>query len=441
MQKAIAQCSALPISFEVEFRPFLLHPDLPDEGLDKLEWFYRKIGKAKFDSIMEMAIQQGENVGISFSFQGKIAQTTRAHRLMNKALQIGGSPKQLELVRLLFKAYMEEEQDIADMAMLSEMAECAGVMSKDDAIKFLDSDELLEEVMTQVAEARGKGVTGVPFTIIDGKWAVSGGQMAPVYVKIFNKLASAQSGPDVQCSKRLTNAYLLSFLVVCTTSIFSPVVRVLHFDGEPHYVSEDGTIPYISDIGADILKPLFIVGCSITAVSFVLSLIVERFLRHHGRLYPDLRKRERVFSWLAILASFMGGAGLILLSIFDTKRHVSAHRSFLVVFIVGVALSAIFTIAEYVWLSKDYRDVRQLKTAYILKAIITSILVILAIAFAVELYANDNVGGVLEWVIAFLYTLFLLTFVYDLRLSKGVHKHELSDGKPLAPREPEMQQV
>ncbi|KAA1467566.1 thioredoxin-like protein [Dentipellis sp. KUC8613] len=132
MQKAIAQCSTLPITFEVEFRPFLLHPDLPDEGVDKLDWFYKKIGKAKFDSIMEMAIQQGENVGINFSFQGKIAQTTRAHRLMSKALEIGGSPLQLKLVRLLFKAYMEEEQDIADMGMLSEMAECAGVMSKDE---------------------------------------------------------------------------------------------------------------------------------------------------------------------------------------------------------------------------------------------------------------------------------------------------------------------
>jgi hypothetical protein len=36
----------------------------------------------------------------------------------------------------------------------------------------------------QVAEARAKGVTGVPFTIIDSKWAVSGGQSAPVFVKV-----------------------------------------------------------------------------------------------------------------------------------------------------------------------------------------------------------------------------------------------------------------
>ena len=53
--------------------------------------------------------------------------------------------------------------------------------------------------------------------------------------------------------------------------------------GRPKYVSMDGNIAYISDIGADILKPLFITGCSITGVGFVLILVVERWLRHRGR--------------------------------------------------------------------------------------------------------------------------------------------------------------
>ena len=53
--------------------------------------------------------------------------------------------------------------------------------------------------------------------------------------------------------------------------------------GKPHYVSMEGSIPYISDIGADILKPLFVVGCSITGVGFFLCLVIERWLRHNGR--------------------------------------------------------------------------------------------------------------------------------------------------------------
>lgn len=34
------------------------------------------------------------------------------------------------------------------------------------------------------AEARRKGVTGVPFSIINGRWAVSGGQTAEVYGQV-----------------------------------------------------------------------------------------------------------------------------------------------------------------------------------------------------------------------------------------------------------------
>ena len=59
-----------------------------------------------------------------------------------------------------------------------------------------------------------------------------------------------------------------------------------------------------------------------------------------------MRRRERVFSSLAILGSFFGGAGLILLSGFDTKRYTTLHRLFLLIFILGVGLSAIFTVIE-----------------------------------------------------------------------------------------------
>ncbi|EIM91459.1 uncharacterized protein STEHIDRAFT_48451 [Stereum hirsutum FP-91666 SS1] len=205
--------------------------------------------------------------------------------------------------------------------------------------------------------------------------------------------------------------------------------------GKPIYVSEDGTIPYISDIGADILKPLFIVGCSFNGVSLVLALTIERILRHRGRLVPSMRKREAAFSYLAILGSIIGGAGVILLSIFDTKRHPSLHRGFLLMFLVGVVISAFFTIGEYMWLSKDYPMYDNLKKAYIAKAIITTILVVCAIVFGITLYTDGNVGGIFEWIIAFGYTFYLLSFAYDLRLSKGAHRGQFSHEQLMLERE------
>lgn len=51
-----------------------------------------------------------------------------------------------------------------------------------------------------MTEARRKGVNGVPFVVIDGKWAVSGGQTAEVYTqvslvcvaRVWRRLISAQ---------------------------------------------------------------------------------------------------------------------------------------------------------------------------------------------------------------------------------------------------------
>lgn len=59
---------------------------------------------------------------------------------------------------------------------------------------FLKSDELLGEVEKQMVEVRRKGVTGVPFVVIDGKWAVSGGQSAETYVQV--RLFDCSSHPS-----------------------------------------------------------------------------------------------------------------------------------------------------------------------------------------------------------------------------------------------------
>ncbi|KAF7327462.1 hypothetical protein MKEN_00324500 [Mycena kentingensis (nom. inval.)] len=192
------------------------------------------------------------------------------------------------------------------------------------------------------------------------------------------------------------------------------------------YPSQDQNIAYISDVAADFLKPLFIVGCSITAVTFTISLAIERYLRHSGRLVPTMRRRETAFSILAVLSSMLGGGGLILLSIFDTKRYVHLHRVFLLLFMLGVALSALFTVIEYRWIAKDYRWLRQLRVAYLAKGLIAFVLVVLAVAFGVCLVTKLSAGAILEWIISFFFTFYLLTFYYDLRQAKGVRKNELN---------------
>lgn len=58
---------------------------------------------------------------------------------------------------------------------------------------------------------------------------------------------------------------------------------------------------------------------------FLLSLFAERWLRHVDRLPTDIRKRERVFDWVAIGCAIIGSAGLILCSIVSFVRFVFVH--------------------------------------------------------------------------------------------------------------------
>lgn len=76
---------------------------------------------------------------------------------------------------------------------------------------------------------------------------------------------------------------------------------VWELEGHPHYASMSANqhIAYISDIGAQGLKPLFIAGCCVTTVFLDLSFASERWLRHTGRLAQNLGVAEKVLSGLS----------------------------------------------------------------------------------------------------------------------------------------------
>jgi len=185
----------LPLDFELEHLPFRLINStiLPENGpvVGRQEFLLKHIGEEKLTKLKAAISKWAVEKNVPISFRGVMSQTTRAHRLCQKAYKLGGQKLQVPLLCAVFKAHMEDEQDIADINVLADLAANAGTMTREEAIAFLESDELEKEVNSMCAEARSKGITGVPMTIIDEKWAVSGGQSSDVFVQIFKKLAAA----------------------------------------------------------------------------------------------------------------------------------------------------------------------------------------------------------------------------------------------------------
>ncbi|KAF1973967.1 hypothetical protein BU23DRAFT_579953 [Bimuria novae-zelandiae CBS 107.79] len=186
--------------------------------------------------------------------------------------------------------------------------------------------------------------------------------------------------------------------------------------GSPRYPSMEAGqhIAYISDIGAQGLKPLFIAMSTVTVVTFDLAFIFERWLRHTGKLTPNTSIWQKLYSVCAIIGSIAGAAGLILLSIFDTLRHPNLHDAFLVLFIAGYIVSAIFICWEYQRLGVHFREHSVLRWSFWIKLFFILFELGLAIAFGVTQNRDQyNAAAVLEWVIAFIFFFYVLSFFID----------------------------
>lgn len=206
------------------------------------------------------------------------------------------------------------------------------------------------------------------------------------------------------------------FSAVVWTAMLITMLVYWAATGRPHYVSmsEGQNIPYISDIGADVLKPMFITMSAVTVLTFDLAFILERYLRHAGRLTPNTSTWQKANSACATIAAIVGAAGLILLSIFDTKRHNRLHNIFLGVFIIGYIVSAIFICWEYQRLGIHYRQHSVLRMSFWMKLFFILAEIALAIAFGVTSKTHKwNVAAILEWIIAFLYGFYVISFFVD----------------------------
>lgn len=171
-------------SFEVRWHPFFLNPDAPKEGVNKIEMYNEKFGEQRVKQMIPMMTETFAKEGLKYSMEGETGNTLNSHRLIALAGQ-QGLDKQDKLVELLFKAYFTEGMFINDKQVLLTAAEKAGVEGAQQLLD--DEDELKPEVLQEV-KTMGKGVTGVPFFVIDDKYSLSGAQEADTFVKLFEKL-------------------------------------------------------------------------------------------------------------------------------------------------------------------------------------------------------------------------------------------------------------
>ncbi|WP_020493644.1 DsbA family oxidoreductase [Methylobacterium sp. WSM2598] len=168
----------------VEWLPFELNPDMPVEGMERALYRARKFGAERSAQLDAQMAELGLQEGINFAFERmhRTPNTRRAHMLIAFATQRGRAGA---VVDALFRAYFEQGRDVGDPDELLNVGVAAG-LDQAPVVEALNSEQLGQSVEHVEQQAAEMHVTGVPFFIVDRKWAVSGAQPTERWLEVFS---------------------------------------------------------------------------------------------------------------------------------------------------------------------------------------------------------------------------------------------------------------
>ncbi|MDJ0827050.1 MAG: DsbA family oxidoreductase [Rhodobacter sp.] len=193
LDRALEQAGDTP--FEIEWHPFQLNPDMPEDGMDRREYLETKFGgKEGALNAYAPVVEAAERAGLDIDFAAitRTPNTLNAHRLIHWA---GIEGRQTPVVAALFRAYFKEGRDIGDIDVLADIADAAGL---DAAMirKLLKGDADRDDIRARDAWAREHGVTGVPTFVVGQQHAVPGAQPPELWAKVIAEIATQDTGAE-----------------------------------------------------------------------------------------------------------------------------------------------------------------------------------------------------------------------------------------------------
>lgn len=170
-------------SIEVVWHSFQLNPNLQyQSGRDSYSYLAQIKGQTRDWSVRihDNLAQSAKSIGLVFNFDKvKIAGSFDAHRLIQLAKKHNLTN---EIEERFFKAYFTDGELISDHATLIRLATEAG-LSSEEVTQVLENNQYAVEVRNDGAEAQRMGANGVPFFVLDRKFAVSGAQDTSIFTE------------------------------------------------------------------------------------------------------------------------------------------------------------------------------------------------------------------------------------------------------------------
>ncbi len=174
-------------SVSTQWHPFLLNPDIPDDGVDRRSYLQWKFGGVQGAlSAYKPIIDAADMDGLEFNPEKitRTPSTLNAHRLLIWA-RIEG----LDVARLvdeLFSAYFCKGLDIGRTSVLMAIAgECG--MNTALAGRLLELADNRDTVISSSERARRRGICSIPCFILDESYVVHGAQSSATWDGILGQ--------------------------------------------------------------------------------------------------------------------------------------------------------------------------------------------------------------------------------------------------------------
>jgi predicted DsbA family dithiol-disulfide isomerase len=164
---------------------------MPREGRNRREYYRNKFGDERLKNLRQALNSAGAEEGIVFGDEPDAVapNTLSAHVLMFWASN-DQSIDHNALAERLFLAHHVTCENIGDHEVLARIAgevgmDGAGVMSK------LAAGDNENDVQEQIHRSAARGISGVPFFIINGQYGISGAQPVDILLSTFDQIAKS----------------------------------------------------------------------------------------------------------------------------------------------------------------------------------------------------------------------------------------------------------
>ena len=175
----------LPSSI-VTYLPFQLNPQMPNRGMNRLEYVKTKFGSIENAKPMyDNMIMQGEQEDLEIKLDKiKVTpNTVESHLLIDLSRE---QNKEHEVVNELFHLYFTKGKDIGDEEVLIKLGTKYGIEEK--KIKECFSSEVnIKKINEMDVTAKKMGITGVPFFVFNDKNSLSGAQPVENLIKAIQQ--------------------------------------------------------------------------------------------------------------------------------------------------------------------------------------------------------------------------------------------------------------